>query len=54
MPFSGSYCTGKGALIRTVSCLQKELEMDGLGDDIHVYALHPGATLSQEGCEYTK
>lgn len=38
-------------MIRTVSVLQKELEMDGLGDDIHVYALHPGATLSQEGRE---
>lgn len=52
IPFSGAYCTGKGAVIRAVSCLQKELDMDGLGDGIHVYALHPGATLSQESCKF--
>lgn len=48
MPFAGAYSMGKGAVIRAVSCLQKELEMDGFGDSIHVYALHPGATLSQD------
>lgn len=53
MPFAGAYCSGKGALIRAVSCLQKELEMDGFADSIHVYALHPGATLSQTSCEYS-
>ncbi|KAJ9604230.1 hypothetical protein H2200_011064 [Cladophialophora chaetospira] len=52
MPFGGAYCTGKGALIRAVSCIQKELEMDGFGDSIHVYALHPGATLSQPSLSF--
>lgn len=54
MPFGGAYCTGKGAIIRAVSCIQKELEMDGFGDNIHVYALHPGATLSQPSREYRR
>ncbi|KAH6995433.1 3-oxoacyl-reductase [Ilyonectria destructans] len=42
-PFDGAYSVGKAGLIRATSCLQAELEMDGLGDQIHIYALHPGA-----------
>jgi NAD(P)-dependent dehydrogenase (short-subunit alcohol dehydrogenase family) len=37
-----SYNSAKAALIRATACLQAELDVDGL-DNIHVYALHPGA-----------
>ncbi|CAK7238127.1 hypothetical protein SEUCBS140593_010353 [Sporothrix eucalyptigena] len=43
MPFAAAYSTGKAGLIRFSACLQAELDQDGFGDDIHVYALHPGA-----------
>jgi NAD(P)-dependent dehydrogenase (short-subunit alcohol dehydrogenase family) len=42
-PFAGAYSTGKAGLIRLTACLQAELAVDGFGDSIHVYALHPGA-----------
>ena len=41
-PFAGAYSAGKSALIRATSCWQAELELDGLGEDITLYALHPG------------
>lgn len=42
-PFSGAYSVGKCGLIRATGCWQTELELDGFGDNIHIYALHPGA-----------
>ena len=29
-----------------MGCIQLELDVEGLGDDIHVYALHPGGILT--------
>jgi short-subunit dehydrogenase len=43
MPFACAYSTGKAGLIKATACVQAELEIDGFGDAIHVYALHPGA-----------
>ncbi|KAH7392866.1 3-oxoacyl-reductase [Pyrenochaeta sp. MPI-SDFR-AT-0127] len=42
-PFAGAYSAGKSGLIRATSCMQAELAVEGYGDNIHVYALHPGA-----------
>lgn len=41
-PLSVHYYSGKAALIRAVGCVQAELDYQGLGDNIHLYALHPG------------
>lgn len=41
--FCVSYGAAKAALVRATGCLQAELDMDGFSD-IHVFALHPGAT----------
>jgi short-subunit dehydrogenase len=46
-PFAVAYSAGKAALIRATSVLQAELEVDGLGDQIQIYALHPGAVRTQ-------
>lgn len=43
VPFAGAYSAGKAGLIRATACLQAELVAEGYGDNIHVYALHPGA-----------
>ncbi|KAL2837814.1 hypothetical protein BJX68DRAFT_280125 [Aspergillus pseudodeflectus] len=42
-PFAGAYSIAKCGLIRATACWQAELELDGFGDKIHLYALHPGA-----------
>jgi len=36
------YYSGKAALIRATGCIQAELNLQGY-EDIHLYALHPGA-----------
>lgn len=46
LPGTLSYSVSKTAVIRAVGCIQLELDMDGLGDDIHIYALHPGGVLT--------
>lgn len=43
VPFASAYSASKAALIRATGCIQAELEVDNLGNDIHLYALHPGA-----------
>lgn len=52
-PFAGAYSAGKAGLIRATSCLQAELALDGFGNDIHVYALHPGAVKTSMTSKYT-
>lgn len=42
VPFAAAYSTAKSGLIRATGCLQAELEVDGYGDNIHLYAVHPG------------
>jgi NAD(P)-dependent dehydrogenase (short-subunit alcohol dehydrogenase family) len=46
LPGTLSYSVSKCAVIRAVGCIQMELNMEGLGDDIHLYALHPGGVLT--------
>jgi len=40
--FAVGYNSSKAADTRAVSTLQEEIELDGLGDGIQLYALHPG------------
>jgi NAD(P)-dependent dehydrogenase (short-subunit alcohol dehydrogenase family) len=46
LPGTLAYSVSKSAVIRAVGCIQLELNTEGLGDDIHVYALHPGGVLT--------
>ncbi|KAK4229194.1 hypothetical protein QBC38DRAFT_472853 [Podospora fimiseda] len=46
IPYSTPYSTSKAALISLTSCAQKEIDIDGLGDKIHMYSLHPGGIKS--------
>jgi len=46
LPGGLSYAVSKCAVVRAVGCLQLELNAEGLGDDIHLYALHPGGVLT--------
>ncbi|KIY00152.1 uncharacterized protein Z520_03837 [Fonsecaea multimorphosa CBS 102226] len=41
-PFAIGYNSSKAAVARATSTLQEEIELDGLGDGIQMYALHPG------------
>jgi NAD(P)-dependent dehydrogenase (short-subunit alcohol dehydrogenase family) len=43
------YNDAKAAVTRATSCLQLELEGDGLGEYIHTYALHPGGVPTAMG-----
>jgi len=45
-PFAVGYNSSKAAVTRAVSTLQEEIDMDGLGDRIQMYALHPGGVLT--------
>jgi NAD(P)-dependent dehydrogenase (short-subunit alcohol dehydrogenase family) len=45
-PGSTSYAVSKSALIRLTGCAQVELNIEGYGDDIQVYCLHPGGVLT--------
>lgn len=38
-----SYNSSKAAIARATSTLQEEFEVEGLGDKVHTYCLHPGA-----------
>ncbi|KAK3989750.1 hypothetical protein QBC44DRAFT_327056 [Cladorrhinum sp. PSN332] len=46
IPYSTPYSTSKAALISLTACAQKEIDIDGLGDKIHFYSLHPGGIKS--------
>ncbi|KAI1611219.1 3-oxoacyl-reductase [Exophiala viscosa] len=48
-PFCVGYDAGKAALVRAISTIQTELEMDGLGEQISMYALHPGGVMTAMG-----
>jgi NAD(P)-dependent dehydrogenase (short-subunit alcohol dehydrogenase family) len=41
-----AYCVSKSAVIRATGCIQLQLDSEGLGDDIQLYALHPGGVLT--------
>lgn len=46
IPYSTPYSTSKAALISLTACAQKEIDIDGLGDKIYFYSLHPGGIKS--------
>jgi NAD(P)-dependent dehydrogenase (short-subunit alcohol dehydrogenase family) len=46
LPGGLSYAVSKTAVIRLVCSSQLELDIEGLGDDIQLYALHPGGVLT--------
>ncbi|KAK1763261.1 NAD(P)-binding protein [Phialemonium atrogriseum] len=43
VPYLASYGASKAAVIKFTESVQKDLDTDGLGDKIQLYALHPGA-----------
>jgi len=53
VPMCLGYNTSKSALIRMTHTLQREMELDGLDDAIHLYALHPGGVLTAMGSSAT-
>lgn len=48
-PLGMGYNCAKAAVVRATSNLQLELDDDGLGEDIHCYALHPGGVMTAMG-----
>ena len=42
VPGSMSYTDSKTAIVRATECIQQELEIDGLGEKVQVYSIHPG------------
>jgi short-subunit dehydrogenase len=48
-PFCVAYDAGKAALTRATQSIQTEIDMDGLGDTMQLYALHPGGVLTAMG-----
>jgi NAD(P)-dependent dehydrogenase (short-subunit alcohol dehydrogenase family) len=48
-PFGMGYNCAKAAVVRATSNLQLELDDDGLGEQIHTYALHPGGVMTAMG-----
>ncbi|CZR67967.1 uncharacterized protein PAC_17866 [Phialocephala subalpina] len=53
VPMCLGYNTSKAAVIRMTSTLQREIELDGLDDEIQFYALHPGGVLTAMGSSAT-
>jgi NAD(P)-dependent dehydrogenase (short-subunit alcohol dehydrogenase family) len=49
VPMFLGYNTSKAAVIRMTHTLQKDLELDGLDDEIQIYALHPGGVFTAMG-----
>jgi len=41
-PFAVGYTSSKAAVARATFTLQEEVELDGLGEGVQLYALHPG------------
>ena len=41
-PFAVGYNSSKAAVARATSTLQEEVELDGLGEHVQLFALHPG------------
>jgi len=48
-PLGIGYCEAKAAVVRATSVMQLELDSDGIGEDVHTYALHPGGVLTAMG-----
>lgn len=48
-PLGMGYNCAKAAVVRATSNLQLELDDDGLGEQIHMYALHPGGVMTAMG-----
>lgn len=46
VPFSASYAASKAALINFTATLQAEIDIEGLGEGIQAYSLHPGGVKS--------
>lgn len=44
-----AYAVSKSAVIRLTGCIQLALDSEGLGDDIQLYALHPGGVPTDLG-----
>ena len=52
-PLGMGYNCAKAAVVRATSNLQLELDDDGLGEQIHTYALHPGGVMTAMGaCKF--
>ena len=45
------YNDAKAGVTRAVHCLQLELDLEGLGEDVYTYALHPGGVLTDMGAK---
>jgi len=43
VPYLASYSVSKAAVIKWTEAVQKDLDADGLGDNIQLYCCHPGA-----------
>lgn len=48
-PLGLGYNDAKAAVVRATSNMQLELDDDGLGEQIHTYALHPGGVMTAMG-----
>ncbi|KUJ08824.1 short chain dehydrogenase/reductase-like protein SDR [Mollisia scopiformis] len=53
VPMCLAYNTSKAALIRMTHTLQREMELDGLDEEIQFYGLHPGGVLTAMGSSAT-
>jgi short-subunit dehydrogenase len=42
VPFAVGYNSSKAAVVRAVSTLQEEIDLDGLGETLQLFSLHPG------------
>jgi short-subunit dehydrogenase len=45
-PFAVGYNSSKAAVARATATLQEEIELDGLGEGVQLFALHPGGVLT--------
>lgn len=52
-PSGLAYCVSKSAVIRLTGCIQLALDAEGLGDDIQIYALHPGGRPYRHAKKYS-
>ncbi len=48
-PLALGYTDSKTAIIRATASIQEELEMDGLGETIQMFSIHPGGVPSVLG-----
>lgn len=48
-PFGLGYNSSKAAVARATSTLQEEIDLDGLGETVQTFALHPGGVYTAMG-----